>query len=639
MKVFVYLFFLLTILACAASIPQQEKYTSHKVQEGETVYSIAKKYGISETDIYRLNPDARAGIGLNSVLIIPASSSIIIPEQQLEFKRHKVKRKETLFSIAQLYNIKVDDIKKYNKHLYSKGLKKGEKLQIPVFSSGSNTTVVTNTTETATVNTSTNDYGKHVIQPKETKYGIARMYNISIAELESINPLVPENFPIGTELNVPRSAVTSTATIEDERFAFYEVLPKEGFFRLKVKLGLTEEEIVAINPYAKDGLKEGMILKIPKEVSDISLEDVDKIKLENRITDKSKKRIAILLPFSLKNATDSISANEDLLKSNRTLRIALDFYSGVKLASEFIKDKGISVELNVFDTEGSGTKLASILSRNDLNDMNAVIGPLLSKNVERTAAELKSKDVPVFSPLSNRNIKLTSNLFQTLPSNELLEEQLIEYLKEHSEGKNMIIICDKNKSQQKAALQAALPNAIALAPREKGFLYVADIESKIDKTRENWFVLESSDPVIISNVVGLLNGLPDNYNIRLFTTDRNENYEYHDISNLHLANLDFTFPSVSKSYNFDEKNAFLVSYKNTYGVLPNRYAVRGFDVTYDVLLRLAVAGNVYDATSNDFETEYVENKFRYEKKMFSGYTNNAFYILKLNQDLNFEVVK
>jgi hypothetical protein len=108
---------------------------------------------------------------------------------------------------------------------------------------------------------------------------------------------------------------------------------------------------------------------------------------------------------------------------------------------------------------------------------------------------------------------------------------------------------------------------------------------------------------------------------------------------MHLANLEFTFPSVRKSYDHKDKSAFIVSYKNKYNVLPNRYAVRGFDVTYDVLLRLAAGDDVYDTSNNDFETEYVENKFRYNKKPFSGYKNNAYYILKYNKDLRFEVVK
>ena len=104
---------------------------------------------------------------------------------------------------------------------------------------------------------------------------------------------------------------------------------------------------------------------------------------------------------------------------------------------------------------------------------------------------------------------------------------------------------------------------------------------------------------------------------------------------MHLSKLNFTFPSVNKNYDFNEKNPFLVSYKNKYGVLPNRYAVRGFDVTYDALLRLASADDMYKASENDFVTEYIENKFQYSNKLLSGYQNNAVYIVKYDENLHF----
>jgi LysM repeat protein len=612
----------------------QQKYRSHQVKEGETVYSISKEYGVSEASIYTLNPDARNGISSSSILIIPSGDIINAGSIQVKFRKYRVKRRETLFSISQKYNITVDEIKKYNNHLYSKGLKKGEKLRIPVIPKGQSTTEVTTQS-----NTGIGDTKMHTILAQETKYGIARKYGITIAELEMLNPDVPANFPIGTVLKVPITSVIASATIEESTFDFYEVQPKEGFYRLKIKLGLTQEEIVALNPYAEDGLKDGMILKIPKEIAITLSEITKKVDLENRINDRTKKRVAVLLPFQVRNSTDSISGKIEFIKNNRTSRIALDFYSGVLMAAEFAKDKGLSTELDIFDTEGNINEINRILTQNDFSNVDAVIGPLLSKNVEKTAAMLKRDNIPVFSPLSNRSIKLTSNLFQTLPNDKLLENAMIDYLKENAGTRNVLLISDKTKTKQKEAILAAIPNTRTLVPREEGFLYIVDIENKIEKGRENWVVLESEDPVIISNVVGLLNGMPEEYIIRLFTTDKNDNYDYDDISNVHLANLNFTFPSISKGYDHNGKNAFLVSYKNKYGVLPNRFAVRGFDVTYDVLLRLAAEGNVYDASNDDFVTEYIENKFRYRKKIFSGYTNNAFYILKYNEDLRFEVVK
>ena len=49
-------------------------------------------------------------------------------------------------------------------------------------------------------------------------------------------------------------------------------------------MGLTQEEIIALNPYAKAGLKEGMILKIPREVSEGLVLEANKVDLEKTIS-------------------------------------------------------------------------------------------------------------------------------------------------------------------------------------------------------------------------------------------------------------------------------------------------------------------------------------------------------------------
>lgn len=619
-------------IGCGATAVQQE-YKSHRVQKGETVSSISRQYNISKEDIYRLNPDARKGLSENTTLVLPTTVAAQ-PDGPMQFKMHRVKRKETLFSVSQRYNVSIDDLKKYNKELYSRSLKKGEKIRIPLQKKGTSTEIAVNT------NTN-NNASTHTVAPKETKFGIARKYGITITELNALNPDVGANLPIGIVLNVPKQSVTTSATIDDENYDFYEVLAKEGFFRLKVKLGLEKEEIVALNPYAKDGLKEGMILKIPKNNEDVEVVGAANIiDLEKKIYNRDTKNIAVMLPFQLhKTNNDSIVANEDLIKVNGAVRVALDFYSGVLMATEFAKDKGISVNVEVFDTQASESKTASIVSSNDFSDTHAVIGPLLRKNVEKAAQGLRNSDTPVFSPLSNRDVKMSANLFQTLPTDEMLEKRMLAFLAQHQAGKNTVIISDAKHNREKLALLKVLPNAKTKQPRDKGFLYALDITELMQEDTENWVVLASSDPVIVSNVVGVLNGIPDTYRVRLFTLDKNDAYNYDDVSNVHLAKLNFTFPSVNKSYDFNERNAFVTSYKNKYGVLPNRYAVRGFDVTYDVLLRLASADDMYDATNSDYSTEYIENRFRYSKKMFSGYQNNALYIIKYADNLIFEVVE
>ena len=609
----------------------QQQYKSHSVQKGETVYSIAKKYNISEETIYNLNPDSRNGLKVNSVIIIP-SNSIINSGTNNSLREHKVKKKETLYGIAQLYNVSVGDIKKLNKELYSRGLKKGERLLIPA---SANTIENTNTNTENTLP----ETQKYIVQAKETKFGIARKFGISIAELEDLNPDLDE-LKVGAILIVPDKTVIENAEIDDENFQYYEVKAKEGFFRLKQKFGLSEEEIIALNPYAKDGLKEGMILKLPKEGSSVSQEDISVIDLENRIENKKMKTVALMLPFRLtRTQSDTTSNDQDWLKKDPTLRVALDFYSGALMAAEFAKDKGISVTLNVYDTEKSESKVASIVSKSEFKNVDAVIGPLLQKNVEKASNMLENEKIPVFSPLSNREMAMTENLFQTLPTDAVLQKTMVRYLKNHASGKNIIIISDSKRAKQREMIQNAIPSAKTVSPRGGGYVQASDVTAVASEGMENWVILETSNPVLVSSAVNSLAAMSPNYRVRLFTLDKNDAYEWHEVSSTRLAKLNFTFPSVNKNISGDEREPFLISYKNKYGVLPNRYAIRGFDVTYDVLLRLASKKDIYDAIMPEKETIYIENKFRYEKAGTEGYCNEAAYILKYNDQLKFDVVE
>ena len=641
-----YLAFILFLIVGLTAIAQ-EKFVSHTVQKGETVYSIAKQYGIHENVIYRLNPDVKNGMKTASVLILPITGNNTANNPVIEIRKHKVKRKETLSSISQLYNVTEEDLKKYNKQLYATGLKKKDILRIPVGIYAPTNKTITN----SEIKEDTTQTRIHTVIPKETKYGIARKYGITIVELEKMNLEMGENLQIGAELIVPNIVVAEDSTIEDENFEYYEVQTKEGFFRLKVKLGLTEEEIIALNPYAKDGLKDGMILKIPNAENSLDSKDYEAVNLENYIVNTKKKNLAIMLPFKLNRIDiDSLNVNKDLLKSDATLRAAIDFYSGVLMAAEFAKDKGISTHLDVYDTEGIASKVSSIIDNNNFSEVDAVIGPLLSKNIERAASKLEGRQIPVFSPLSKSKIKESSNLYQTLAPTELMQKAMLDYIVKNVEGRKILIISGNKWTKEKGDLVAALPQAITVSPKEGNYFKVDEIDSKIDKVLENWVIISSDNPILVSNVVGLLNGLPEKIldeegvelgenKIRLFTLDKNKAYDYNDVSNLHLANLDFTYPSVSKHYVYDEINPFLVSYKNKHGVFPNNYAIRGFDVTYDVLLRLASAESIYDASSSDIKTEYIENKFQYTFKPLSGYSNNAFYIIKYTSELKLEVVE
>ena len=541
----------LFMISCGSTAQQQ--YKSHSVEKGETIYSIAKQYNISEETIYNLNPDARSGLKVNSVLIIPSNSVISSGTNKNNFRNHKVKRKETLYGIAQMYNVSVDEIKKLNKDLYSRGLNKGEQLLIPP---------TPKNTETADPDSTLPGTQKYTVKAQETKFGIARKFGVSIAELEDLNPNMGEGLKVGETIIVPDKAVIDNAEIDEEKFQYYEVNPKEGFYRLKAKFGLSEEEVIALNPYAKDGLKEGMILKIPKAKSSVSQEDIRIVNLENRIDNKKMKTLALMLPFKLMgNVGDSTSNDTDMLKKDPTLRVALDFYSGALMAAEFAKEKGISVTMNVYDTEKSESKVASIIAKSNFKNTDAVIGPLLQKNVEKAADLLKDEKIPVFSPLSNRDMAMNDNLFQTLPTDAILQKTMIRYLKENGSGKNIIIVSDSKRAKQRDMILDEIPSAKTVTPRGNGYIQSADITGVAAEGVENWVILETQNPVLISSAVNVLAGMAGSYKVRLFTLDRNDGFEWHEVSSTRLAKLNFTFPSVNRNIGDEDRTPFWLAIK------------------------------------------------------------------------------
>ena len=638
------LFLVLFFVLFANNSFAQNNYQRHIVKKGETVYSISKKFNVSEATIYQLNPDLKHVIKIGVILILPNYGEEVI----ISIKKHRVRKRETIKSIATKYDISKDLLKKYNKELYAREPNKGERIDIPVF----NIIALSNTTNKETL-TANDTIKKHKVLPKETKYGIARKYDITIAELEVLNPNMAKNLAIGEEIIVPKKEISSNAILVegDDKYEFYEVLPKEGFFRLKVKFGLSQEDIIALNPYAVEGLKEGMILKIPKINNTLDVQKFEAVNLADYILNTSKKKLAVMLPFKLNRIDlDSLSVNTDLLKSDGTLRAAIDFYSGVLMAAEFAKDKGISTDITIYDTEGQVSKVAQIMSSNNFNEIDAVIGPLLSKNIEKAASALQSENIPVFSPLSKFKLKEYPNLYQTIPSSELMETAMLDFIIKRLDTINIIVITGKEWTQRKGTIMTAIPSAKTIVPEEGNYLYLEDIQIQLDTVKENWVILDSDNPILVSNVVGLLNGFPEiildeddveigKNNIRLFAVNKSRAFDYHDVSNVHLANLNFTYPSSNKHYDYDLMVPFLVSYKNKYGVMPNHYAIRGFDVTYDVLLRLANAITLEEASISDIKTEYIENKFQYFNTLNLGYKNQAFYIMKYNNELKLEVVE
>jgi LysM repeat protein/ABC-type branched-subunit amino acid transport system substrate-binding protein len=110
-----------------------KKYYIHKIEKGQTVYSIATVYGVSKNDLILENPELINGTKEGQEIKIPVKkesvNSSTTSANGLTFKEHVVAPKQTLYAISKLYNISIEEIIKYNPEVEN-GLKAGQVLQI-----------------------------------------------------------------------------------------------------------------------------------------------------------------------------------------------------------------------------------------------------------------------------------------------------------------------------------------------------------------------------------------------------------------------------------------------------------------------------------------------------------------------------
>jgi cell wall-associated NlpC family hydrolase len=252
----------------------QEKLKKHTIVKGETVSSIAEKYEVKPSEIYKLNPKAKNLLKLNSVLLIPTTATkntntkTKIATNYSE-KEHEVLAKETLYGIAKEYGITLKELNQANPTLETSGLKIGQKITIPGNAKSNteiavapqskktspNTQVEVTSQTSETTNSSTGVTSIEVL-PKESKYSIAKKYGITLKELDKVNPTIGvKSLRVGQKINIPANAsiVTEVAVIPQESKPVLEEVTIVNTQSIKDS---SKEELAIVHQSKKEELKE-----------------------------------------------------------------------------------------------------------------------------------------------------------------------------------------------------------------------------------------------------------------------------------------------------------------------------------------------------------------------------------------------
>ena len=604
-----------------------QTFLKEVIQTNQTIDSFCFDRAISSFDFSALNPNIlNKTLKVGDEVIIPKKIDLIFDDS--DYILHKVKRKQTLIKISNLYDVDVNLIKNFN-NLSSDKLDKGTSIKIPLIplSEGS-------------IKEIPNQVKYYSVKPKEGKWRIAYKYGITVDQLELINPQIGTFLKVSEKILVPNINLDKLNVI-DENYAYYKVLPKEGFYRLKIKFGIDEKIIKSLNPYLiTSELKEGMILKLPKLIDEN--ENLVKDQILN-LTDFSKKKIALLLPFGLNNINfDSLQIAKSQLNNDKLLNLSLDFYLGSSIAIDSITSYGIPVQMNVFDINNSSeADIYEIINNNDIKNYDLVIGPLTPKAFNYTSKLLKNEPVLLVSPLSK--VTYSNNVINTITEDDILYERIVSFVESDTTLSKKYIISDSENLITSNKLKERFKNATQFYStiNESGVdtksLVLDDLDSTfVDK--KNIIFLETKDQGFVSNVTSILNSfVNDSIQISLYTTSSNKAFSGNNISNYNLSNLKFHYPSINKPLDFKLYSNFIKNFSSIYNFIPNKYVIRGYDLILDLLLRLS-SDEINFNSSNFTETEHIENKFNYLKNKDSlGYRNISTFIIKY-ENLELKVV-
>lgn len=703
-------------------IPKQQKkaedFIYHIVKKKETLYQISKIYNVSVDDIIEMNSLTNKEISVGKYLKIPsmyinAKQDVQVVEVKKgkkdkkekqenvnKYAIYKVQPKETLFSISKRFGISVDALK-YLNDLTSTNLSTGQTLIIPKKL----------TEKKADQEINADKYISHKVQAKETLYGIARLYAVSIQDIEKANELGEVQIQIGQNLRIPRD-------LNKTGFITHKVTERrEKLTKIASNYNMSVLDLKKANPKSKEKLKRGQRLKIPLGYVEANFDQEEALvvfdeeeKQEEEIDEKEDKGacreaadpfktydVALMLPLYLNEVDELINKEaKDLLNHSKDKPFKfIEFYEGALLAAQELKDQGVKFKLHVYDIPRQADSTAIVLRDPKLKEMDLMICLSYANSFELISEFSKAHQIPLVNATSKRREIIYNNpyVFKIEPREDRLYSTISDYVINNHSQKNIILVksnpyqLEKEYRSVSETAQLGIPINVKI-PHDQILYKVSSYEMEYPdvlpldfayKTTEslkqynpsfNYDQIQAypADSLLIRNnlqtviysrdsLAGLLKasslfrdnlviafGQDEVFAIELFTqlNSVRDSFNYEVIglpywNDYNSLDVEYTQPMKLKvmnsrfvNYNQPLVQDFVLNFRAKYGIEPqvNRYAFLGYDICKYFLTALHNFGGNFPNCINELEIDLLQNQFEFEHHPGIGYENVHWNILK-----------
>lgn len=559
-------------------------YTYHEVEAGETKFGLQRKYGVSIADLERDNPQIVTMLRAGERIRIRKSQSVVAVTRsgrQNEEPSHQVVAGETLYAISRKYAISLDQLVEANKGRLGEFLQIGQILIIP------------KEAESISRAMSSENKNIHIVERGETKYGLSKRFNTTIATLEQLNPHIVSMLRAGDQIVLPEenNAVAKKQepiqSLQQQEVVVKEVMPEPQQVMPQAEEGQTEKP-AAINP----------------EKSVAQFADLSKT-----IQVGQTKKVMFLLPFTtadFQNYQDTNVAKES--------EGFMQFYSGALTALDSIKKLGVNIELEFVN---STIDINSIKRQFSIHKPDVIIGAYHLNQI--IAGQL----VPFVYPFADDFEVDVPSFYRAVPTAQLKTKKLLEYI--HSKNGNLVVISDIEKATDKELIAQVSPEAKFAHLTDKTSPDVDNLKSLLDKNKKNFILLNTDRTALFLNLTNILLNETSDYDLQLAIVQEVPK----EVAPIRLRLLKTLYVAL------DDQKEVPTSFHKKY-LKENKKRIttevlKGFDITYDVLLRMTQTEE-FEQTLEKYKTKQIELEFDYTKDNKGNYNNTAVRILYYDTD-------
>lgn len=575
-----------------------------------------------------------------------SKSTKIITESGITFYIHNVEQGHTIYSLTKAYGVTEQDLLKYNP-VIKDGLKVGQELKIIKIDAVTKIAVV-DMSASPTDTIAPKEYGFifHKVEPGETLYRIMKKYQISLDNLSKYNPGLSANLQPGQFIKIPteETLIAKIAEQQYDSIIEYTVRKRDNYSKLERKYRINQLALEQLNPILKSkGLQQDMVIKIPY-APDVEAEEINtvieikpavieqpadsvivkRVGCDSNNAKSGTYKIGLMMPLYSNTEKDIRTDNEYFMKSAENYQAFrfIEYYEGFLMAVDSMKALGFNAEIYVYDTNADSNLAKSITQKPEFSELDLVFGPFFARNLKQVVPVAKANNTKVISPFSTgAGLDNYNNLFVIESSNRSLWNNGMNYINDSLSTSHVYVLHIGNPSELRELWmirQLYLSKSKSDSLRFHVYNYKTagfkQLMIDLKKDRDNVIINLVNSEAMISSFVRQLSQKRDDYPMILMGTEEQWT-KFNTLEDEYLVNLRLTLLSNSFiDYHQAAVQRFAKDFRLRYNTDPHSIGYKGFDEGMYFMQLLYNYGRNFTPCMNEFEFSGVHNDFN-----FSGF--------------------